>query len=431
MPVLPKIERILLARGHGSCWQEDISAIRAKWIAPGDRWITPGQAPGFKFVRQPAPVTSIGLDIGAGQVAWGDCVGVSFAGKSGRDPAFSGVPSTGAGDAAFTGKLLSVLRDCRGMPLDTCERAVKAHMPDQPSSVAFGISQALTNAVAMKSARPACEIFADALGTTPVWRGNLGKMEFQGSCGSNWRDTVERMIVLGIRYLPQGQFEDIAGELGADGQKLFAYVDWLKARITAFDSARGAGGPAAVRQRVITLDFHGAAGKLFADDPARVAAFICAIENRCKPFALHVESPVVRETFEEQVPALVSLRRELLSRQSKAKIIADEWANTLTQMEALAGTGAVDGIHIKMPDTGFLLDSGRAVQLCQRHGLFALLGGSCTETATSAMLSVHLAAATSPDAMLVKPGIAFDEGYSLMSLELSRISASSGVVPRP
>ncbi|MEY4630120.1 MAG: hypothetical protein RIQ81_240 [Pseudomonadota bacterium] len=425
MSFLPKIERILIARGPGSCWQEDISAIRSRWIAPGDRWVTPAQAPGFKFVRQPARVMSIGLDMGNGQIAWGDCVGVSFAGKSGRDRAFTGSASDQLGDAGFTKKLLSVLHDCAGMPMDAVEQNIQAQMPDQPSSVAFGISQALVNAVAAQSGKSACQVFAEILGSAPDWSQRLGQIEFQGSCGSNWHDAVERMIVQGIRYLPQGQFEDLPRELGADGSKLFAYIDWLKSRMATFDAARGPALPAP-QPRVITLDFHGAAGTLFSNDPARLAAFILELEGRCKPFALHIESPIVMDSFEEQVPALVSLRRELRLRNSKVKIIADEWANTLGQMEALATAGGVDGIHIKMPDTGSLLDSGRAVQLCHRHKLFALLGGSCTETAVSATLAVHLAAATCPDALLVKPGISFDEGFSLVSLEMSKIKARFG-----
>jgi methylaspartate ammonia-lyase len=73
-----------------------------------------------------------------------------------------------------------------------------------------------------------------------------------------------------------------------------------------------------------------------------------------------------------------------------------------------------------MPDTGALSECAAAVAVCKSTGVFALLGGSCTETDIGARASVHLALATQPDALLVKPGMGFDESYVAMFNEMAR-----------
>jgi methylaspartate ammonia-lyase len=411
----PEIARVLTADGIGSCWQEDISSIRKKWIPPGERWITPASAPGMRFVRQPARVLSIGLGMKDGRVAWGDCLSVSFAGKSGRESAFSN-------DDAAVHFIKSKLRDelikCQGKRLADVESFLRAEHPELPTSVWFGISQALVNAVSTINNVPAHLVLRDVLGTDAIVKKIPAKIELQGSCGSNWRDVVERMIIAGVKYLPQGQFENLEIELGNEGAKLFEYIDWLKERI-------GTLGPVSLKNgnRVITLDFHGALGLIFNNDVERIATYINTLESRCKPHGLHIESPLVMSTFDQQLSQLSALQVALRKRKSTALVIADEWANNLDQIEKLALAQAVGGIHIKMPDTGSILDSGRAVALCRKSELFCLLGGSCTETTTSTTLAVHLAAATAPDALLIKPGISFDEGFSLISTEFSRIQS--------
>lgn len=415
----PRVSRIITAQGTGSCWQEDIASIRRRWIAPGDRWTTPASASGMRFIRQPARVLSLGFCLEDGHVAWGDCLSVSFAGKSGRDGAFDGGESI---TRFLSGELHDILRACAGRKIHEVESTIRERHPELASSVLFGISQALVNAVVINANVPAHTVLRHALGPDIAVAQMPQKIEFQGSCGSNWHDAVERMIVAGVKYLPQGQFEDLEREIGHDGRQLLEYINWLKGRFVAL-------GPASASpvhgERVITLDFHGALGDIFGHDTSRIADYVVQLEAHCKPYRLHVESPVVMATFDDQVNRLASLREALRQRQSSVRIIADEWANTLAQMEKLASANAVDGIHIKMPDTGSILDSGRAVALCRRSRLFCILGGSCTETANSSTLAVHLAAATAPDALLIKPGISFDEGFSLVSTELARIQSAS------
>jgi methylaspartate ammonia-lyase len=53
----------------------------------------------------------------------------------------------------------------------------------------------------------------------------------------------------------------------------------------------------------------------------------------------------------------------------------------------------------------------------------AYQGGTCNETEVSAQCCVHLAMATHPVRMLVKPGMGFDEGLTIVRNEMQRIRA--------
>jgi methylaspartate ammonia-lyase len=117
---------------------------------------------------------------------------------------------------------------------------------------------------------------------------------------------------------------------------------------------------------------------------------------------------------------MAELRRRLRERGVPVALVADEWCNTLGDVEEFARAGAADYLQIKMPDLGSLARSVEAVLACQRAGVGAYLGGSCNETDISARLTVHVALATRADYVLVKPGFGIDEGLMLMRNEMLR-----------
>jgi len=104
-------------------------------------------------------------------------------------------------------------------------------------------------------------------------------------------------------------------------------------------------------------------------------------------------------------------------------LVADEWANTLEDIQAFVEAGAADMIQIKMPDLGSVHNSIEAVLACQAGGVGAFLGGSCAETDLSARVAVHVALATRPDIIMAKPGMGVDEGVSLVQNEMARTLA--------
>jgi methylaspartate ammonia-lyase len=53
----------------------------------------------------------------------------------------------------------------------------------------------------------------------------------------------------------------------------------------------------------------------------------------------------------------------------------------------------------------------------------AYQGGTCNETDVSARTCVHVAVAARAERMLAKPGMGFDEGFSIVNNEMERILA--------
>jgi len=115
------------------------------------------------------------------------------------------------------------------------------------------------------------------------------------------------------------------------------------------------------------------------------------------------------------------LRQTLRDKETDVKIIADEWCNTLDDIEAFSEKGAVDIVHIKMPDLGGINNSVEAVLLCKEKGIGAYLGGTANGTDQSARISAQVALATRADFLLLKPGLEVDEGLMIEYNEMKRV----------
>ena len=105
------------------------------------------------------------------------------------------------------------------------------------------------------------------------------------------------------------------------------------------------------------------------------------------------------------------------------ELVADEWCNTLEDLEAFLTAEAADLVQLKMPDMGSLHDTIIGIQRCRNAGVGVYLGGSCAETDLSARVSVHIAVAAQVDVMLAKPGMGVDEGYMIVANEQARLLA--------
>ena len=130
---------------------------------------------------------------------------------------------------------------------------------------------------------------------------------------------------------------------------------------------------------------------------------------------------MIKSTREAQIEVLKTLRDFIRIRKMTCQIVADEWANSLEDIQAFLDAGAVDMIQIKMPVLGSIHNVIEAVLACKRAGVGALLGGSYAETARSAQVSVHVALATQPDLLMAKPGMGVDEAVSLVQNEMARV----------
>ena len=396
-----KITDVVIYNGWGGYFFEDLEKIREHAIPVSERYHTPTGHNRYPFVRTPAPVLGIGLKLDNGSTFWGDAVAVSFGGKSGR--AGPGTPQalelsvTNQIGPWFKGRTISSWLEL--------ERPFLRDFSSTPAFVRYAISQALVGAVSSVRGETPYRLMAKELSLPILY----DIIPLHGSSGADWGGAVDRMLARGLTFLPQGQFENIPDQIGADGHNLLAWVRDFKKRALKFAYVP-----------TLTLDFHGALDAVFDRDNLKIANYISTLAHEAKPHSLHIESPIVGKTLAEHAARFSEIRALVKTKSPDVRIVADEWANEVSDIEYLIKNNAVDGIHIKMPDTGSLSECARAVKVCRASGVFALLGGSCTETDIGARMSAHLALATRPDAMLIKPGMGFDESYALMFNEMAR-----------
>lgn len=402
-PSHQKIIDVVTYRGWGGYFFEDIDKIRQSFIPPADRYHTPTGHDRYPFVRTPAPVVGIGLKLDDGSIHWGDAVAVSFGGKAGR----SGPGHADSLMAWVTGEFKTW---CKGRTIARwidIEREFLAAFKTTPPFVRYAVSQAMVSAAVHTHGETPHQMIARDLGLTPSTK----PISLHGSSGADFGATVDRMLARSLMFLPQGQFENLNDQIGSGGAKLLAWIREFKQRAARFNYIP-----------TLTLDFHGALDVVFDKDDAKIAEFIIAMAKESFPYPLHVESPIIGASLQDHSKRFISIRTEVKKLSPTTKLLADEWANEVSDIDSLIKAGAVDGIHIKMPDTGALSECAAAVQACKTAGIFALLGGSCTETDIGARASVHLALATQPDALLVKPGMGFDESYVAMFNEMARVN---------
>jgi len=77
-------------------------------------------------------------------------------------------------------------------------------------------------------------------------------------------------------------------------------------------------------------------------------------------------------------------------------------------------------VQIKTPDLGAIHNTVDAILYCHQNNVEAYQGGTCNETDVSAQVCTHLAMAARPSLMLIKPGMGFDEGFTIVMNEMNR-----------
>jgi len=170
----------------------------------------------------------------------------------------------------------------------------------------------------------------------------------------------------------------------------------------------------------IHLDVYGMVGALVQGSPDRTADILQRVEAAAGPFPLTIEHPLDAGGRDAQIKDLARLRQVLRARRSQVKIVADEWANTAEDINLFAVNQSADLIQVKTPDLGSIHNTIDAILDCHRHGVGPVLGGTCAETELSARATVHIGIATRVAQMLAKPGMGFDEGYTIVLNEMNR-----------
>jgi methylaspartate ammonia-lyase len=333
---------------------------------------------------------------------------VQYAGAAGRDPVFElgaitqltrdvVVPRLkGMSVAAFTSACSAILHSVDGKPM--------------PLAVSYGVSQALLQGAAhthrCTMAEVICREFELPLRAQAV--------PLYAQSGDQRYINVDKMILRHVDVLPHGLINS-REKFGHQGEAFLEFAKWVAQRV------RSLGG--SDYTPTLHFDVYGWVGLEIGPDPADIAAFIARAADSLKPFQLHLESPADYGSTRLQLERYIQIVRELARLGSTAKIVVDEYCNTVEDIDAFARSRAAHLIQIKTPDVGSIADSVRAVLRCKAHGVGAFLGGSCVETDLSARVSTHVAVATQADMMLAKPGMGVDEGVSIVGNEQNRLLA--------
>jgi methylaspartate ammonia-lyase len=471
-----RIREVIAVPTAGAYYYDDLVALQSSPIPLAERYTADPVTPGFHRAREVAQAVSVGLILedpstGAGrygEVAWGDCVAVEFSGKAGRDPLFrteEGLITIRQTVApALRGRQLTSFRELAA-ELDALLESVEITRPQSPpelgdkseektkrlsrrellaapvrllrplgaepatqedeatptrqvtverrlhTAVRYGVSQALLAAVALVRGLTMTDVVAEEyslpLPDQPV--------PVHAQCGADRHNGADKMILRRVASLPHTLVDNIPDHLGEDGQILVRYARWLRERIPQL-----AGND---YQPTIHLDVHGALGQIYENDLGKILGYLYRLEKSVAPYPLRVESPLILESRETQIDAMKTLRDYIHVREMKVQLVADEWANTLEDIQAFIAAQAVDMIQVKMPDLGSVHNSIQAVLACKAGGVGAFLGGSCAETDLSARVTAHIALATQPDLMLAKPGMGVDEAVTVVQNEMARTLA--------
>jgi methylaspartate ammonia-lyase len=406
-----KISDVHLAPGYSAFYFDDQAAIRAG--ARQDSFVYTGKpvTPGFDQVRQCGESISILLELENGLVAEGDCAAVQYSGAGGRDPLFTAerfipfirdnlVPLLiGLDVGSFRGNAANFdATEVDGRGLHTAIR--------------YGLSQALLDATAKATGRQKYEVVADEWGLkcTPM------PLSLFGQSGDDRYNAVDKMILKEVAALPHGLINNVPQKLGETGGKLAEYVSWLAHRIRSLRKT-------SAYNPVLHIDVYGTVGQIFKNDPARIADYLVTLEKRADRFMLYIEGPADAGSKDGQIALLSAIKEALVARGSKVRIVADEWCNTYQDVVDFVDARCCDMVQIKTPDLGSLHNTIDAVLYCKEHGVEAYQGGTCNETDISARACLHAAMATRPERVLVKPGMGFDEGMTIVANEMNRILA--------
>ncbi|MCL2563177.1 MAG: methylaspartate ammonia-lyase [Oscillospiraceae bacterium] len=406
-----KIVKAICAPGRTGFYFDDQRAIKTGTaVADGATYRGLPITPGFTAVRQAGEAISVMLILEDGQIAHGDCAAVQYSGAAGRDPLFLA--------EEFIPVLEShILPDLVGEELDSFRRladkleSVRVDGKLLHTAIRYGVSQAILDAVAKAKHQLMCEVIADEYNLTLTTE----EVPIFTQSGDNRYDGADKMIVKGAAILPHALINNVELKLGPKGEKLLAYITWLRDRILALRSDES-------YHPVLHIDVYGTIGQAFGNDNYEAMAdYLATLAGAAAPFRLRIEGPMDADDRELQMECLAGLTREVDSRDIPVQLVADEWCNTLEDIQYFADNRAGHMVQIKTPDLGGIGNTVEAALYCKARGVGAYQGGSCNETDRSAQVCVHLAMATKPVQILAKPGMGVDEAFMLAYNEMQRI----------
>lgn len=405
------ISKVTFSKGNSAFFFDDQRAIKNGAAHDGFVYVGEPVTPKFSRIREAGQSISVLLLLDDGQIALGDCAAVQYSGAGGRDPLFLAeeyIP--------FLNKHIKPLLE--GLSLTTfkemSERFANLQIEGNPlhSAIRYGLTQALLDARAKADKIMPCEVICREYQLPVI----AERVPIFGQTGDNRYENVDKMIIKGVEVLPHGLINHIESKLGRNGEKLREYMEWLVTRIEKLRATPD-------YRPSLHIDVYGNIGPIFDYDMDKTVDYLASLEKHASGLPLYIEGPVDMEEKQLQIEKLAYITQKLRRIGSNVKIVADEWCNTFEDVRDFCDARACDMVQIKTPDLGGIQNIVESVLYCRKTGVEAYQGGTCNETDVSARICVHLAVAARAERMLAKPGMGFDEGYTIVNNELERILA--------
>jgi methylaspartate ammonia-lyase len=407
-----KIVDVLFTKSYTGFYFDDQKAIKKDAIQNGFMYVGETQTEGFKQIRVPGEAISIQLILENGDVGIGDCAAVQYSGAGGRDPLFLAedyipylekhIKPLLIGEDVSCFKTLSEKYDhmlIEGKRLHTAMR--------------YGISQAILSATAAATKRTLAEVIRDEY--NPDHR-ILTRVPIFAQSGDDRYNNVDKMILKSVDAMPHALINNVKDKLGYQGEKLVAYVKWLRDRILAYRLKDN-------YSPVLHVDVYGTVGIAFNNDIERIVSYCKELEEAAKPFMIRLEGPIDTGDREGTMIALRDITKRLDEEKIHVEIVADEWCNTYEDIVYFADNKAGHMLQIKTPDLGGLNNIAESILYCKQKGIGAYCGGTCNETNVSAIATTNVAIACNADLCLAKPGMDVDSGFMIVKNEMDRVLA--------
>lgn len=399
---------VVACAGLGAFFFDDQAAIKAGASRDGYTYAGSAITSGYNAVREPAEATSIMLILDDGYVAVGDCASVQYSGVGGREPRLKAAELAARIESHIAPQLRGI--DVTSFQ-DACERVEEMVLgvSGLGRAAAYGISQALLDACAHVAGH---HIMGRVIKDEWDLPGPLAPVPLYAQTGEDRHNGVDKMLLKQVPILPHGLI-NTPELVGPDGDALVEYVHFIRNRLTRLSRDPD-------YLPVLHLDVYGMVGAEAGGSVTGTADILMRLEEAAGPHTLRIEHPIDGGSREAQIDLMATLRGELAHRGSHVQLIADEWANTVDDIEAFVAAGAADLIQLKTPDLGSIHHLVRAAAVCRAGGVGAVIGGTCAETDRSARATTHVGLATDATQMLAKPGMGIDEGLVIVTNEMNR-----------
>lgn len=409
-----KIIDVILTKSYTGFYFDDQKAIKNGADHDGFMYVGEPMTEGFQKVRQAGEAISIQLILEDGTVGYGDCAAVQYSGAGGRDPLFLASDFIPFMEKEIVPQLIGEDVE-KFRPLAEKYDRMIINGKRLHTAIRYGITQALINATANSKRITMAEVIRDEYN---VEKGEYKAIPVFTQSGDDRYDNSDKMIIKEADVLPHALINNVDSKLGRNGEKLLAYVAWLRDRILKW-RAREDYNP------IFHIDVYGTIGLAFNNDVDKMFNYLLEVEKTAKPFHIRIEGPVDTGDREGTMLLEKALTEKLDAAGSKLEIVADEWCNTLEDIKYFADNHAGHVLQIKTPDLGGVNNVAEAILYCNEKGVGSYCGGTCNETNISAQTTTNIAIACRASQCLAKPGMGVDEGYMIVKNEMNRVIASA------